>query len=71
MEEYKLAFVAGGVLGAKGVGTGAPVSRLEGRRWSEPPCWVEQRAWPGVAGTELIGELRAGGGYQPWRRVPL
>ena len=47
MEEYKLTFVDGGVLGAKGVGTGAPVSRLEGRRWSEPPYWVERRAHTG------------------------
>ena len=35
-----LRLVDGGVLGGKDVGIGAPVSRLEGRRWSEPPYWV-------------------------------
>ena len=33
--------------GEIGRGAGVPVSTLEGRRWSEPPCWVEQRVWPG------------------------
>lgn len=27
--------------GEIGEGAGVPVSTLEGRRWSEPPCWVE------------------------------
>ena len=27
--------------GEMGEGAGVPVSMLEGRRWSEPPCWVE------------------------------
>ena len=33
--------------GETGWGRGVIVSTLEGRRWSEPPCWVKQRAWPG------------------------
>ena len=33
--------------GETGGWAGVIVSTLEGRRWSEPPCWVEQRAWPG------------------------
>ena len=33
---------SGGFLGGEiGEGAGVPVSTLEGRRWSEPPCWVE------------------------------
>ena len=50
----------------KGIGEwrGGPVSTLEGRRWSEPPCWVEQRVW------RASGRHGADRGAARWRRRP-